>query len=279
MKYLKQWEIQHQKKICKDYQYHIKLFIDTASFELQSATYTDIIKHLEKYRKTGWSAYSLKNHLSAIKFYYSCLLSLDQMHYHPCKNLLLKDRIDWRIATEILFTAQELESFLNRITPNTSKILEARTKIVRQLLVYQAITVSELVALTTDVIDLENCEITIKNSRKLPLDVKQLLPLQGYLTKQRDCLKKKSKTTILILSKNGKPIPSETVNGLVNMHFNKRFTPKRIRQSVLCNLLKNGVDLRKVQLFAGHRSIGTTERYLSSNFKSLRLELEKYHPL
>ena len=279
MKYLKKWEILHKKNSCKSYHYHIQLFIDSASFELKKATYTDIIKHLEKYRKTGWSAYSLKNHLSAIKFYYSCLLSLDKMNYHPCKHLLLKDRIDWRIATEILFTQEELDTFVSRTTPSTSKILEARTKIIRQLLVYQAITVSELVSLTTNNIDLENCTLTIKNSRELPLHVKQLLPLQAYLNKQRTILKKKSKTTILILSNNGKPMPSETINGLVNRNFTKRFTPKKIRQSVLCNLLKNNIDLRKVQLFAGHKSIGTTERYLSSNFIALRAELEKHHPL
>jgi len=279
MKYLKKWEIKNKKKVCKSYTYHIQLFIDTANFKLKTATYTDIIKHLEKYRKTGWSAYNLKNHLSAIKFYYSCLLSLDKMTYHPCKNLVLKDRIDWRIATEILFTQEELDTFVSRTTAKTSKTLALRTKIVRQLLVYQAITVSELVSLTTNNIDLENCTLTIKNSRILPLHVKQLLPLQAYLNKQRIILKKKSKTTILILSNNGKPMPSETINGLVNRNFTKRFTPKKIRQSVLCNLLKNNIDLRKVQLFAGHKSIGTTERYLSSNFIALRAELEKYHPL
>lgn len=279
MEQVKKWEIKYKKKVCKDYSYHIKLFIDTASFELKKAIYTDIIKHLEKYRKTGWSAYSLKNHLAAIKFYYSCLLSLDKMAYHPCKSLLLKDRVDKRIATEILFTQEELNNFVNRITSNTSKSLELRTKVSRQLLVYQAITVSELVALTTDNIDLENCTIIIKNSRELNLHVKQLLPLQEYINKQRLLLKKKSKTNILILSNNGKPLPSETINELVNRNFKKRFTPKKIRQSVLCNLLKTGLDLRKVQLFAGHKSIGTTEQYLSSNFMALRSELEKYHPL
>ena len=66
---------------------------------------------------------------------------------------------------------------------------------------------------------------------------------------------------------------------MLNRNENKKFTPQKIRQSVIYNLLKDGNDLRKVQLFAGHKCITTTEQYKSCLLEELRSQLEKHHPL
>lgn len=54
---------------------------------------------------------------------------------------------------------------------------------------------------------------------------------------------------------------------------------RTIRQSVITNMLKEGKDLRVVQVFAGHKKISSTEKYRQSGLEELQRAIEKYHPL
>jgi len=56
-------------------------------------------------------------------------------------------------------------------------------------------------------------------------------------------------------------------------------TPLAIRQSVIANLLKAGKDVRMVQVFAGHNSPMTTERYEQTGIEELTPAVMKYHLL
>ena len=278
MEILTQWETQNHKKIGNTYKHNIKQYINTANFDTLNPSYGDIINYITQLRKSGLSSRNLKNHLCAIKFYYNCLLELGHLQYHPCKSLLLQDKTDKSISTEILFTSEELNKLLERENKAIPK-LQLRNKIIRQLLVYQALTVRELINLELTDIDLQKCEITIKNNRTLELHPKQILPLQQYITTDRKMLQNSTKTDFLLLSKSGNKALTVTISDAINYKAKKKFTPQKIRQSVIANLLKNGNDLRKVQLFAGHRYISSTEKYITSPFTELRSELEKKHPL
>lgn len=63
------------------------------------------------------------------------------------------------------------------------------------------------------------------------------------------------------------------------LYSTKSLTPLAIRQSVIANLLKAGKDIRAVQVFAGHRSPMTTERYQQTGIEELTAAVMKYHPL
>ena len=56
-------------------------------------------------------------------------------------------------------------------------------------------------------------------------------------------------------------------------------SPRRLRQSVLRNLLKEGKDLRLVQEFAGHKYVSSTERYKQTGVEELKCQVLKFHPL
>ncbi len=278
MEILTKWETLHHKKIGNTYKHNIKQFIGMANFDIQNASYSDIIGYISLLRKFGLSSRNIKNHLCAIKFYYNCLVQLDYIQHHPCKNLVLQDKTDKSIHTETLFTTEELNGLLERKDKAIPK-LKLRNQIIRQLLVYQALTVKELINLRLTHIDLINCTLSIKNSRTLELHPKQILPLQRYITTDRKGIKNSIETDLLLLSKNGNKIEGVSINDAINYKAKKVFTPQRIRQSVIANLLKKGQDLRKVQLFAGHHYISSTEKYICSQFTELRSELEKKHPL
>jgi site-specific recombinase XerC len=52
---------------------------------------------------------------------------------------------------------------------------------------------------------------------------------------------------------------------------------KQIRASVITNGLGHS-NLRKVQYFAGHPYISSTERYLQDDLESLHKTINSYHP-
>jgi integrase/recombinase XerD len=49
--------------------------------------------------------------------------------------------------------------------------------------------------------------------------------------------------------------------------------------SVTRNLLKEGKDIRVVQVYMGHKSPGTTEKYKQNHTEELKMEIQKHHPI
>jgi integrase/recombinase XerD len=59
----------------------------------------------------------------------------------------------------------------------------------------------------------------------------------------------------------------------------RNLNARTLRQSVITNMLKEGKDLRVVQVFAGHKKISSTEKYRQSGLEELQAAINKYHPL
>ncbi len=63
----------------------------------------------------------------------------------------------------------------------------------------------------------------------------------------------------------------------VEAGISKRVTPHTIRHSFATNLLRNGADIRSVQMLLGHSNITTTQVYTHVTDAQLRKIHEKYH--
>jgi len=271
--------------------YNIKLFTDYFPNKAEKADYKDILQYLEYLRKNcNLHPKTLKHRLYAVKIYFNYLLETGKRKDHPCSELNLKDKVNKQIKADTLYSESTLEHFFETTCRSKRKHrLDNRNKIIVSLLIYQALTVTEIAELTTADINLEKGEIFIREqfhlqSRTLPMKAKQVLLFHKYLSQDRPILlsyNKANPDNSFILGQYGEAIHPHEISRIINQDRPKaeRIQPLKIRQSVIANLLQKENDTRIVQVFAGHKRVSTTEQYRQNELETLQAAVNQYHPL
>lgn len=263
----------------------IKRYTDYQNNKSKTATLKEILQYIEYLRKQNLNPKTLRNNLFAIKIYYKYLQETKQRNDHPCLKLNLKDKLNRSIATEKLYSREELENLLENHHPKDRKV-KTRNLVIISLLINQALLVNEITALKLEDINLETAEIFIKkggktNARKLPLKANQIILFQKYLEERKKLLNHtKKESEYFVLSKYGIALNPHGISRLINEDKPKqeRIQPLKIRQSVIANLLKSGNDVRVVQIFIGHRRSSSTEEYKQTDLEILQNAVNLYHP-
>lgn len=244
----------------------------------QRANYHDIMGYVSYLRKSNLHPKSLRNHLFAIKIYYRYLVEMEVRKDHPCEKLYLRDQINRSIEIENLYTTEQLENLLKEHRSNDKKN-QTRDEIIIGLLIYQALTVRELVNLKITDINLIEANVHIggskkNNARTLALKANQILLISDYIREHQEQI-------YLFENKKGQASSPGQINRIINYKKNKRekLLPIKIRQSVIANYLKQNNDIRVVQVFAGHKRSGSTEEYKQSGLEELKVSISKIHPL
>lgn len=255
----------------------------------QQAKYKDVLQYLERARGEGKSPNTVLTYLAAIKVYYDYLKKTGIRKDHPCKHLRLKDRIDHRVNVQDLFSSTELALLLEQPSREINKLprIELRDKVILSLLIYQGLTTKNIISIELKDLNLEQATIYVKgettlNARILELHPRQIMLINKYLTEERPILNRSNSEQLILtrryVAESGSGI-GKVVKPYKNLFKDKILTPLAIRQSVIANLLKAGKDIRAVQVFAGHKSPMTTERYQQTGIEELTAAVMKYHPL
>ena len=81
-------------------------------------------------------------------------------------------------------------------------------------------------------------------------------------------------------SKRVSPVTVERVvrNIVKRSGLQKKVTPHTFRHTFATSLLRNGADLRIIQLLLGHSSISTTQIYTHMDDRALKMGYEKFIP-
>jgi integrase/recombinase XerD len=276
------------KRTAHDYQLMIENYCNQISDPTQ-AKYKDVLNYLEKERSKGRKANTLLTYIAAIKVYYDWLKKFGKRKDHPCKHMRLKDRIDHRVNVQDLFSSTELDLLIEQPTRGIKKLprIALRDKLILSLLIYQGLTTKNIINLELQDLNLEQATIYIKgettlNARTLELHPKQIMLINKYLTEERTVLNKDNSTKFILtrryVAERGCGV-HDVVKVYKHLFPDKILTPLAIRQSVIANLLKAGKDIRAVQVFAGHKSPMTTERYQQTGIEELTAAVIKFHPL
>ena len=129
------------------------------------ATYSDVVDYISFLRKGNMHPKTMMNQLYAVKMYYQWLADTGQRDDHPCRDLYLKDKIDRSIPIEKLYSKEEIEKIID-FQKSRLPLVRTRDKIILSLLGNQAVTVTEIIHIKLDDIDLKKATIKLPGSNK-----------------------------------------------------------------------------------------------------------------
>ena len=220
--------------------------------------------------------------ISALKSFFNYLLFEGEIHSSPI-NDIESPKIENKLP-EVL-TEDEIKRLISSI--NLDSEFGQRNKTIIEVLYGTGIRVSELIELKlSNIFFKENIlKVTGKGNKErfVPLGKIAIIEIKKYLN-NRDKLKINSKfSDILFLNRYGRQLTRSMIFKVINdssknAGIDKKISPHTLRHSYATHLLKNGADLRTIQLILGHESITTTEIYTHLDTFHLEDVLKKYHP-
>ncbi len=195
----------------------------------------------------------------------------------------------WNERAIKFLTLDQVKKLLE--SPKTSTLSGLRDRAILETLFSTGLRVAELINLNREQIKIipktSDLEITIigKGNRPRPVyfSKRAIKWLKKYLETRQD------KEKALFINYKGpkqapKRLSSRSVENIVKKYAIlagiPTFTsPHTIRHSFATDLLNQGVDLRTVQEFLGHKNISTTQIYAHVTSKKLREAHRKFHSL
>ncbi|MES2059489.1 MAG: site-specific tyrosine recombinase/integron integrase [Patescibacteria group bacterium] len=202
------------------------------------------------------------------------------------------------LAAETIELAKVSERSLDLISPDELKRLfaapdnekdplkKARDKAILELFFSTGLRVSELCALSQE-IDLASDELSIRGKggkvRVVFLSDESKKLLREYLA-----LRKDMDDALFVkvgnerAKKEGEGLTTRSIERIVKHYaikagISKKVTPHVIRHCFATDLLRNGADLRSVQMLLGHANIATTQVYTHLTDKHLHDIHKKFH--
>lgn len=182
-----------------------------------------------------------------------------------------------------LINIDELNDLLR--SPDTSTLQGLRDRAMMELLFSTGLRVSELCSLPRD-INLKLDEFSIRGKgekvRVVFLSENAKKCVNEYLKKRKDMddalfvqiADKKKRDTLRLTPRSVERIIKFYA---IKAGISKKVTPHVIRHSFATDLLRNGADLRSVQMLLGHANIGTTQIYTHITDSELKKVHQKFH--
>ena len=220
--------------------------------------------------------------ISAIKSFFNYLIFEGYIKDSPISNI--ESPKQEKKLPKVL-TEKEIKQLINSIDLNHD--FGQRNKTIIEILYGTGIRVSELINLKlSNIFFKENIIKVIGKGNK-----ERLVPLGEIASNQmkiyinnRNRLKIDSKSSdILFLNRYGRGLTRSMIFKIISdaskrIGLDKKISPHTLRHSFATHLIKNGADLRTIQLILGHESITTTEIYTHLDTLHLEEVLKKYHP-
>lgn len=194
-----------------------------------------------------------------------------------------------------LISHDELERLM--ASPKGDDVKTLRDRAILEMLFSTGLRVSELCALTRD-INLNGDELSVRGKgekiRVVFVSQSAKDALKKYLAKRTDMAealfvqhgkigKKEKQSDTKDKSEDiNNALTPRSVERIIKHHaikagITRKVTPHVIRHSFATDLLRNGADLRSVQMLLGHANIGTTQIYTHITDKQLGEIHKKFH--
>ena len=162
-----------------------------------------------------------------------------------------------------------------------------RNRTIIEVLYGTGIRVSELVNLKLSNIFFKESIIKIigkgNKERFVPLGKIASNEIRKYLKIRDNSIIDSKFSDIVFLNRYGRGLTRSMIFKIISDSYkriglDKKISPHTLRHSFATHLLKNGADLRTIQIILGHESITTTEIYTHLDTYHLDEVLKKFHP-
>ncbi len=272
-----QYELKVSTNTLKSYQENLNQFaLYYKSRNLLLLTKDEIKDFLYKMEK---SAKTKAHYLTVINSFYNYMVLIDKIKINPALTIKMP-----KIAKNLpnYLTIEEVDRLLDIKLRN---FYDYRNKAMLELLYATGTRISELINLTFNQIDFDECVIRImgkgKKERMIPVNDVAIDYLKEYINNYRIFLVKKNNNYVF-LNKNGDPISRVGFFKILkklcqDAGIQKDVSPHTLRHSFATHLLNNGADLRVIQELLGHENLSTTEIYSHISNKKLEEDYQN-HP-
>ncbi len=220
--------------------------------------------------------------ISAIKSYFNYLIFEGHIKKSPISDIespKLENKLP-DVLTEI-----EIEELIKSF--DIKENFGQRNRTIIEVLYGTGMRVSELVDLKLSNIFFKENIIKIigkgNKERFVPLGKIASNEIREYLKIRDNSIIDSRFSDIVFLNRYGRGLTRSMIFKIISdsnkrIGLNKKISPHTLRHSFATHLLKNGADLRSIQLILGHESITTTEIYTHLDTNHLEEVLKNFHP-
>jgi integrase/recombinase XerD len=275
--------LQLAPKTIRRYSIDISLFLqwlDTEQISESSFHYNDLMAFIAHLTESGMGKRRISQQLCIIRHYWSYMISKKQRTDNPAAGIFIRG-LNRSVPVNLL-TSEEMDLLYQQYKIQLH--VSDGNKIMLGLLIYQGITVAEIMRLKAHHFLIKDGRVIIKGTRhtserKMNLEAHQINLLQQYIKSSKD------KEGYLFTESRRKQVsPTNIGNRLQYMFYQLRqlnpkvISAKQIRMSVITGWLKKH-SLRETQYLAGHKYVSSTARYQTTNLDDLQQALKDHHPL
>ena len=248
-------------------------------YNISSDNIRDYIRNLNN---QGLAPKSIARIISSIRSYHNFLSSEQIIKENPALNL---DTPKIPRKLPVVLSEKEISSIIKAV--DDAYQFAKRDKAIIEMLYSCGIRVSELCDLETSNLFIDDDLIRVmgkgSKERLLPIGGRAKRLLDDYLIHSRHKLIKKTSSSSVFVSRNGRPLTRAMINNILKKWalksgIIKPVSPHTLRHSFATHLLEGGADLRFVQALLGHSDITTTQIYTHLDKHHIKQVYRSHHP-
>ena len=251
---------------------------------LLGATAAQIQNYIQMRHAGGAKPASANRRLSALKRFYRWLLRQGKRSDDPTADL---DSAKQAMRHPRTLSEREVENLL--ASPNVETSLGLRDRAMLELLYASGLRVSELVAVKTVEVSLNDGVVRIAagkgaKTRLVPFGEEAADWIARYLSAARQDLLGRNQVAALFVTARAAAMTRHNFWHLIKRYALKAgiapalISPHTLRHAFATHLLNHGADLRVVQMLLGHADLSTTQIYTHVARARLKDLHAKHHP-
>lgn len=264
-------------------------WLEKKKMRLEQITLPELKEYLQWLKKEDLKARSMSRKISSLKALYNYLNK--HLGFENIARELAFPKLEKRLPSYL--TEEEVQQLLEAADKETTSN-GYRNKIMLYLLYVSGMRISELINLKRSDVHFDTGFIAVAGKggrgRMVPIPAHIMTMLKKYLeTAHKDFIavdEARRKTDYLFpVAYGGKvrPITRQAfwtiLKNLAKKSGIKRsISPHKVRHSLATHMLKNGADLRSLQLLLGHENLSTVQVYTHLETGYLRKIYDKKHP-